>query len=72
MGIFHHSYDARPCGFVRHKFRFERTDSKRKTSALDIQLKKEQTERALANLQELVRDLMDLVRFLECVESFDA
>jgi nucleotidyltransferase substrate binding protein (TIGR01987 family) len=59
MGIFHHSYDARPCGFERHKFRFERTDSKRKTSALDIQLKKEQTERALASLQELVPQFLE-------------
>ena len=59
MGVFYHSYDARPCGFVRHKFRFERTDSKRKTSALDIQLKKEQTERALANLQELVPQYLE-------------
>jgi nucleotidyltransferase substrate binding protein (TIGR01987 family) len=54
MGIFHYSYDARSCGFERYQFRFVRTDRKRKTSALDIQLKREQTKRALASLQELV------------------
>ena len=36
-----------------------RTDRKRKSTALDIQLKREQTERALASLQELVPQFLE-------------
>ena len=36
-----------------------RTDRKRKITALDIQLKREQTERALASLQELVPQFLE-------------
>ena len=59
MGIFYYSCYARSCGFKRHQFRFDRTDRKRKNTALDIQLKREQTERALASLQELVPSYLE-------------
>ena len=59
MGIFYHSHDARPCGFKRHQFRFDRTDRKRKSTALDIQLKKRTNQRALASLQELVPQYLE-------------
>jgi len=59
MGIFHHSHDARSCGFTRHQFCFVRTGRKRKSITLDIQLKREQTERALASFQELVPQFLE-------------
>ena len=59
MGILHHSHNARSCGFKGNQFSFVRTDRKRKSTALDIQLKREQTERALASLQELVPQFLE-------------
>ena len=59
MGIFHHSHDAGSCGFERYQFSFVRTDRKRKSITLDIQLKREQTERALASLLELVPQYLE-------------
>ena len=59
MGVFHHSHDARSCGFERYQFSFVRTDRKRKSITLEIQLKREQTERALASLQELVPQYLE-------------
>ena len=51
--------DARPCRFKGHQFCFEQTDRKRKSCALDIQLNREQTERALASLQKLVPQYLE-------------
>src|SRR6056300_1312077 len=59
MGVLYHSDDARSCGFKGHQFRFDPTNRKRKSTALDIKLKREQTERALASLQELVPSYLE-------------
>ena len=54
MGVLYYSRDARFGGYRRHWECTEQPDRKRKSITLDIQLKKEQTQRALSSLEELV------------------